>query len=112
MKQLVAIGTAAVVILSFSGTVPCQAGQGTVTYTHDAAGRMVDAAYSSGGVAATVTYTYDDGGNLINRRTETEAGPDGTMFKSARRPPRSSLWFHRLWAFLSRHNPWAVLTGA
>ena len=82
MKHLVTIGTAAVLVLFFSGIVSCRAGQGTVTYTHDGAGRMVTAAYSSGGTTATIAYTYDNAGNMTNRKTEKQTTPRGTMIRN------------------------------
>jgi YD repeat-containing protein len=45
---------------------------GTISYTYDAAGRLVAAQYNS---TTSINYTYDNNGNLL-RRSRVSSGPD------------------------------------
>ncbi|NCA81451.1 MAG: hypothetical protein EOM72_01715 [Opitutae bacterium] len=51
-------------------------GAETTDYTYDAAGRIAQAAYSSG---ANIGYAYDANGNLLNRQTSRPAGTNYTV---------------------------------
>ena len=50
------------ILLSVSAWIPTFAG--TINYTYDDAGRMIEAVYEDG---SSITYTYDDNGNLLER---------------------------------------------
>ena len=53
------------------------ANAGTVNYTYDDAGRLIQVEYENGKV---ITYTYDNAGNLLQRQiTEGEPDPSGVV---------------------------------
>lgn len=63
--------SAASVLLSFLATSPAAAQSGTVTYTYDSLGRVVDAAYPDGTCLA---YSYDSAGNRTQYTSSTVVG--------------------------------------
>ncbi len=46
-----------------------------VTYSYDAAGRLITVSYSSG---STISYTYDKAGNVLSRSVQVSTGPNIT----------------------------------
>ncbi len=56
----------ATLFLLLAGSALC----GVVSYTYDAAGRLVKVDYGSGG---SLVYTYDNAGNLTGRKTISAA---------------------------------------
>ena len=55
--------TVALAALGILSGIPAQAGNGSVTYTYDALGRLVTASYDTG---VCITYTYDANGNRLS----------------------------------------------
>ncbi len=65
------VSIATVALLTIAANVPAFAGNGSVTYTYDALGRVTSATYDTG---VTIIYTYDANGNVTSQSVSINGG--------------------------------------
>ena len=80
-KSVLLATTAFCAIAAAIGSSPAFAGNGSVTYTYDAVGRVTTITYDTG---VTITYTYDAAGNRTQQQTTiTTCFPAGSRVEMA-----------------------------
>ncbi len=69
-----------------------------VTYTYDAAGRLIAVTYGNG---STISYTYDKAGNILSKTIQSPSGPSITSVGTAFVPVMAGI----------AQNTWTVIRG-
>ncbi|HEY1722250.1 MAG TPA: RHS repeat domain-containing protein [Magnetospirillaceae bacterium] len=86
---------AAAMLLIFGLTAEAHiahAGNGSVTYTYDALGRIISATYDTGVI---ITYTYDANGNRLSQVVNVNSGT--LTWTTTSTPCTSNCWGAGLW---------------